>query len=174
MHAITVFISCGADMNAFRDLALGVIRALENITLQMRLPVVLQNWDFRDSPPEVVPSGQLAARSLQMLEQSQLLVGILGADIPTVTSQEIDRALDLYISGGTMQVMIFIVEAAKGPIHDDFLADIKQRHGLQVIYQEFASELDFQRKLFVALTPHILGRALELTTTPSQGRPVQT
>jgi hypothetical protein len=158
---LQVFISCGAEVAAFRDLANRVLAMLEeSFVYGLRIPVVLRSWDYRHEPPEVVPEGQFAARSLRMVESSPVVVAILGATIPPVTSQEIVRAIEQLASGRADAVHLFVSAGSRGPAHATFLTEVTAQTHMEVVFQEFDGESDFALKLVRALNPYVIRKAI--------------
>jgi hypothetical protein len=158
---LDVFVSCGSEVEALRDIAGRVLRALEFSFLRgLRIPMTIRNWDYRDEPPEVVARGEFSSRSLRMLDSSQAVIAILGATIPPVTSEEILRAIGRYAVGEADNVWLFVAAATRGEVHSKYLRRIKRKTGMVVVYQEFDSETDLQEKLFVALIPYVVRKAI--------------
>jgi hypothetical protein len=161
MVEIWVFVSCGAALNPLRDGALQVIAAVERMfVFGLSVSVVLRNWDWRNEPPEIVGSNEFAARSLRMVERSNAVVAILADTIPPTTRKEIHGAIRQFASGRTDQVWVFVDNTAKNEAHARFVQNIRRRHKVQVIYQGYDAELDFQEKLFVALIPYVVRKTI--------------
>lgn len=162
-----VFISCGDEVSPLRDVAVRVLQGLERSFLRgLEIPIVIRNWDYRDEPPEVVAKGEFSARSLRMLSQASVVVGILGPHVPTVTSQELLEGIRRYSAGDADNVLLFLKAATKGPVHRQFLRKILRETDMAVVYQEFEDDLDFQAKLFVALIPYLVRKSVFERQTP--------
>jgi hypothetical protein len=158
---LQVFISCGAEVEAFRDLANRVLTMLEeSFVYGLQIPVVIRTWDYRREPPEVVPEGQFAARSLRMVESAPVVVGILGATIPTVTSEELMHAIGQVASGRADNVLMFVSAGSRGPAHATFLDEITANTQMEVVFQEFDGNDDFVLKLVRALNPYVIRKAI--------------
>lgn len=160
MLQIWIFVSGGKETDGYRDIAKTVIRAVERIlTRGLERDLVLRHWDYREDPPDVVPAGQLASTSLRFVERSGAVIAILGADIPRITGKEIRRAIEQYTAQRTDRVWLFIDAGKKNDKHRAFVRRLKKRYRVDVIYQEFKDPLDFQERVFVALTPYVVRRA---------------
>ncbi len=167
MIELWLFVSCGAALNSLRDVAVDVIQAVERMHVyDFGVSVVLRNWDWREEPPALVGANEFAARSLSMVERSHAVVAILGDGVPRVTGREIRRAIERFAHGQTDRVWVFVDEALKSDTHTRFVNRIKRQYKVQVVYQTYNGELDFQRKLFVALTPYVVKKAIVDRRTP--------
>lgn len=167
MIELWVFVSCGAALNPLRDVAVDVIKAVERMHVyHLGVSVVLRNWDWREEPPALVGAGEFAGLSLSMVERSHAVVAILGDGVPRVTGKEIRRAIERFADGRTDRVWIFVDEDLKSDAHTRFVGRIKREYGIQVLYQTYSGALDFQRKLFVALTPYVVKKAIVDRRTP--------
>lgn len=161
MIELDVFVSCGSEVATLRDIAVRVLRALEfSFWRGLEIPVVIRNWDYREESPEVVARGEFSARSLRMLDSSTAVIGILGATIPLVTSEEIIRAIQRYAAGEADRVWLFVAAATRGEAHEKFLTRIKRKTRMIVVYQEFRDELELQEELFRALIPYVVRKAI--------------
>lgn len=158
---LDVFVSCGSEVAALRDIAVRVLRALEFSFLRgLQVPVVIRNWDYREESPEVVARGEFSARSLRMLDSSTAVIGILGASVPAVTSEELLRAIERYAVGEADRVWLFVAAATRGEAHKKFLDRIKRKTKMVIVYQEFDDELELQEELFKALIPYVVRKAI--------------
>lgn len=167
MVELRVFISCGDEVVIYRDLAVRVLEVLEgSLVYGLGFAVVIRNWDYRDEPPEVVPRGRFSARSLQMVESSPVVVGILGATVPPVTSEELLHAIGRVAAGRAENVHLFLLAGVRGSAHDAFLAQILRQTEMQVVYQEFQNGEDLVLKLFRALNPYVIRKAILERQTP--------
>lgn len=167
MIELHVFISCGDEVSPLRDIAVRVLNALERSFLRgLEIPIVVRNWDYRDEPPEVVAKGAFSARSLRMLSQASVVVGILGPSVPKVTSEELLEGIRRYSAGDADNVLLFLNKATKGQAHRRFLRKILRETDMAVVYQEFNDQLDFQEKLFVALIPYLVRKSVLERQTP--------
>ena len=161
MILLQVFISCGTEVAAFRDLASRVLTVLEeSFVYGLEIPVVIRNWDYRREPPEVVREGQFAARSLRMVESAPVVVGILGPSIPPVTSQELMHAIGQVATGQADNVHLFVSAGSRGSSHADFLNEVKANTHMEVVFQEFDGGDDFVLKLVRALNPYLIRKAI--------------
>lgn len=170
---LDVFVSCASEVSDFRDLAVRVLKAIErSVVYGLQTSVVIRNWDYREEPPEVVRPGAFSARSLRMVDSSSAVVGILGTTVGRVTSQELTRAIERYARGEADNVWLFLVAGSKGAPHNRLLRQIRRKTHMQVVYQEFGDALDFEEKLFVALIPYVVRKAIldrETVIPPATG-----
>lgn len=161
MLELVVFISCGAEVAALRDVARRVLDTLERVFLYgLDISITIRNWDYRDEPPEVVSPGQFSARSLQWVDKSSAVIGILGPTVPDVTAQELIRAIARYATGQADNVWLFVASATRGDVHKEFLARVEREAQMTVVFQEFDGELDLQAKIFRALIPYVVKKAI--------------
>ena len=145
MIELHVFISCGDEVSPLRNIAVRVLKSLELSFLHgLDVPIVIRNWDYRDQPPEVVAQGEFSARSLRMVDQASVVVGILGPHVPPVTSEELAAGIRRYSAGDADNVLLFVNAVTKGEVHRRFLRRILRETGMAVVYQEFEDDLDFQ------------------------------
>jgi hypothetical protein len=164
---LDVFVSCGSEVEALRDVAGRVLRAVERAFYKgLDIPVVVRIGDYRYWSPEVVPSGQFAAPSLAQVDKSSAVVGILGATVPTVTSKELIHAIGRYADGRSDHVWLFVAAATKADVHHRFLKRVKRATKMIVLYQEFDDPADLQEKLFVALIPYVVKKSILERQTP--------
>jgi len=158
---LDVFVSCGAEVADLRDIAARALAGLERAFLRgLDAPLVIRYWDYRDEPPAVVAHGEFSAQSLRMVDSASAVIGILGATVPTVASQELLRAIERYASGQADNVWLFLASATKGDVHRNFLRKVQRKTKMTVLYQEFDGQVDFQEKLFVALIPYMVRKAI--------------
>lgn len=171
MIELDVFISGGDEIADLRDLADNTIRRLDQMfRVDMEAVLVLRvTWDFRIDPPAVVPRGQMAAKSLTMVERSAAVVVILGEHVPPITRQEVLRAFELRASGVDLEVWVFLQQGARGREHDQLLEEIGQVATEDVVYAQFHDRLDFQGLLFTTLVPYVM-RRVESSDGPIFGR----
>lgn len=159
MIELNIFISGGDEIAELRDIAMKALRLLEQMFVaEMNASLVLRTWDFRIDPPRVVPRGQVAAKSLTMVERSQALVVILGNAVPPVTREEILRAFELRASGVELEVWVFMRSGPETEDHQNLFSDIRGLGDEDVIYSQYGSHLDFQGELLVTLMPYVLER----------------
>jgi hypothetical protein len=158
---ITIFIGCGDEVSHLRDVGLKVLDALERAFLNLGVPLVVRNWDWREQPPEIVPLGEFATRSLTTVERAYAFIGILGSTVPNVTGQEIHKAVAKFgPSGATDRVLIYADKNAEHDKLHELIAQIEDELGFTIVYQPFEKDLDLQRHLFTALLPIFLRRVL--------------
>jgi hypothetical protein len=154
---VDIMISNGSDTDRYRDVAAGVLDMMGHMLLyQLNVPLSLTNWDYRRDPPAVVPAGQLAARSLEMVERSQALLAIFGRRVPRVTCLEIRRAFERRQAGHTHPVWVFVNPKTKTDKHQEFFDQIKHDFGEEIIHAPYTDRLSFQSKVFTTIMPHLL------------------
>jgi hypothetical protein len=158
---LDVFVSCGSEVENLRDVAGRVVRAVERAFYDgLDIPVSVRPKDYRDWSPEVVPAGGFSARSLAQVDKSSAVVGILGPTVPKVTAKELMRAVRRYADGESDEVWLFLASATKDEVHRRFLRRVKRVTKMNVVYQEFDDQSDFQEKLFVALIPYVVRKSI--------------
>jgi hypothetical protein len=164
---LRIFISCGEEVEPFRDIAGRVLNALRSaFVFGLSRSVTVTYWDFRDASPAVVPAGQYSAPSLGQVDKSRAVIGILGASVPQVTGDELILATRRLAEGRIDQVWLFLDKTTKSDIHAKFIRRVRRATKMQHLYQEFEGELDFQEKLFVALTPYFVTKVILEDQTP--------
>ena len=159
MLEVEVLVSCGDEVAALRDIGNSVLQSLQHMLLyKMGVQIVIRSWDFRLEPPTVVQVGGLAGLSLSVVERSHAVIAILGKQLPPVTGKEIRKAFTRRRAGERVDVYVFINPALKTGEHDDFLKNIEKDFGETVVYTSYSDALEFQKKLFMTLTPFLLKR----------------
>lgn len=156
---IEVFISCGSDVNRYRDIGDAVLRRLQHMLVrELALEVRLDTWDFREAAPHVVPAGNVSSLSLAMVEQSNALVAIFGRRSPRITRQEIRRAFEMRQAGRPVEIFTFMNPGQKQSVHDNFLDAVRDEFQEQIVWTPYSNGLEFQAKLFTTLTAYALRR----------------
>lgn len=170
MIRVEIFISCGAEVEKFRDIGNGVLRLLDHMFAnEMDQEVAVRTWDFRNDAPRVVQAGELAARSLTMVGRSQGLVAIFGEEVPEITQKEIQEAFELRRHGREVSVWIFLDPEKKAAKLEEFLESIRNDFGEEVIYGHYRTDLEFQSALFNALTPYVFRKLGVAVQPPVRG-----
>ena len=150
-------LSNGADTNPLRDIAIAAAKTISHMfTYELGTPVVFEMWDYRLDSPTVVPAGELATRSLLMVEKHDCLLGILGPTVPDITAQEISHAIELERAGGQRQCWVFVDPTQRSPAHLAFFESIKQRFGKELVYAPYEDHLQFQAQVMKTLFAHVL------------------
>jgi hypothetical protein len=156
MRNIQLFVSCGSDRNGFRDVANDAIDRLRQvIQSEMRLEVILTQWDYRKATPTVVPAGALAATSLANVDRAAALVAIFGKRVPPITTQEVRKAFERRRSGETVDVFMFAQENLMTPRHRRLLKDIQDDFGETISYAQYQDRLSFQGALHTTLFKYL-------------------
>ena len=162
MLGLDVFISGGDEVAPYRSVGMDVIRHLQQMFQKdLNVPIAIGTWDFRIDPPAVVPAGTLAARSLSMVERTNCIVVVFGAQLPKITCREVRHAFELRRRGDRVEVKVFLSRQHRTRSHSDFLRRIKKKFHEEVVYSQYESRLDFQAKLFTTLTPFVIGKMRE-------------
>lgn len=158
MIQVDIFVSGGADSARYRDVA-GTSLALIQHMFQneLRSDLFIRSWDYRNDAPRVVPRGQISSRSLTMIERTNILVAIFHHRLPPITCAEIRRVFERRRAGDPVEVKVF-VNRVYASDHDlrAFFQTISEDFAEDVIFQQYASTLEFQGYLFTALTPLLL------------------
>lgn len=163
---VEVMISGGRDTDVQRDVAGSVLIDLQHMfRKEMHEPVFIDQWDYRRASPTVVPSGAMAALSLQQVEQTHILIVLLDQRVPEITGQEVERALELRATGRPLEVYAYTRPPTPAEI-TDFLSELKTRLGLEVVYAPYDDHLTLQARLFTTLVPYVLARLIAPGTAP--------
>jgi hypothetical protein len=156
MKNLEILISNGHDTNRYRDLANDAMHRLQQtLQFEMRLAVTILWWDYRASPPTVVPRGALAAASLATVDRSNAVVAIFGSRVPNVTTQEIHRAFQRRRDGQPIDVFVFVNETRMSDEHRTFFTEIRDAYGEEIIYQAYANPIEFQAQLYTLLFKYL-------------------
>ncbi len=159
MIELRIFISGGDEIEELREVAMKALRMLEQtFATEMNASLFLRNWDFRLGPPTVVPAGQIAAKSLTMVERSHALVAILGETVPDITGKEILRAFELRAAGAPVDVWVFLLRGAQNEENGHLFEKIRQIASEDVVYSQYDDALEFQGALMMTLIPFLLER----------------
>ncbi len=159
MIGVDLFVSCGAEVDSYRNTALDVFRRIEQMfDRELNVPLAIGNWDFRIDNPRVVQAGGLAARSLDMVQRTNAMIAIFGQGLPRITCQEIREAFRQRQAGASVEVWLFLDRQLRGRPHADFVSRIRREFHEQIVFGEYTSELDFQAMLFTTLIPYLLRR----------------
>jgi hypothetical protein len=149
MKHLEILISNGHDANRYRDLANDAMHRLQQtLQFEMRLAVTILWWDYRASPPTVVPRGALAAARLATVDRSNAVVAIFGSRLPDVTTEEIHRAFQRRRDGESVDVFVFVNDTKMSDQHRDFFAEILNAYGEQIVYQAYSTPIEFQAQLY--------------------------
>jgi len=147
----------GSEVDDLRTIGFSVLDRLDEMFLyDMNLGVTIRHWNYRTDPPRVVPAGDLALRSLTIVERSHVLVAIFGRELPSITQQEIIRAFERRRDGETLPIIVFLDPTKKTVEHDRFFSRIKADFGEEISYTPYQTPLDFQSLLFKAVIPIML------------------
>lgn len=159
MVDIEVFFSCGSDVDRYRDIGETVLRRLAHMLIrELELDVRLDTWDFREAAPHVVPAGSISSLSLAMVGRSNALVAIFGRRCPLITRQEIRRAFEMRGAGRPVEILTFVNPQQLQSAHREFFAAIRDEFREEIVWTPYSNGLDFQAKLFTALTSYALRR----------------
>lgn len=117
---------------------------------------ILLNWDYRTDLPRDVPAGEFAARSLEMVDRSHLLVGVLGPTVPGVTRQEILRAYERRARGERMRPYLLADPTLTGTEHNVLLQEIRERFDRDVQYGHYRTYSDLVDQMYLTLFRFII------------------
>lgn len=166
---ILLLVSCGGEMNRFRDISSDVIRRLDHVLrFDLRTRFNLNEWDYRLDPSRDEPVGHVQDRSLKQVDESEGVVAILGRTVPRVTRLEIRRIFELRQLGQRRELWVFVrppshrtadpASSARDPTVQEFVAEIGRDFGRDLIYRRNQTELDFQASLMTTLVPFLFAR----------------
>jgi hypothetical protein len=152
MRTVNIFVSCGGDMNAHRDLAADAIRRLQQLLqFEMNLSVTINHWDFRFATPDVVPRGALATTSLTNVDRSDALIAIFGRRVPVITRQEIHEAFARRQRGEVQAIFVFANPDQLSDAHREFFAEVENAFGEEIVFGHYSNRLTFQAALYTML-----------------------
>ena len=174
MLEFRVFISCGDEMEGFRDIAQDVLKRLDQMyadELGINQGIVIREWDFRRDNPRIVPAGTVAARSLAIVDKSHAVVAVLGRTVPTITRDEILEVFKRRTEGIGIELFLFMNPTLRDEPHRDLLAEIKNEYGEEPMWGRYQNSLDFQGTLFTTLVVHTLRRLKLISTDRTEPRP---
>jgi hypothetical protein len=166
---ILLLVSCGGEMNRYRDISSDVIRRLDHVLrFDLRTRFNLNQWDYRLDPSRDEPVGHVQDRSLKQVDESEGVVAILGRTVPRVTRLEIRRVFELRQLGQSRELWVFIrppsrtaVIAASStgdPTVPEFVDEIGRDFGRELLCPRNRTELDFQASLMTTLVPFLFAR----------------
>lgn len=157
MHPVKIFISCGSDVDRYRDTGKAAFETIEHMfEHELDYPIAVRSWDFRLDAPRIVRPEDMAARSLAKVEGAYAMVGIFGRRCPGITQREIRRAFELRRDGAEVEVLVFVNPNTKESAHDTFIREIRDEFGEQIVYQPYRNRLEFQARFLSALIPLLL------------------
>jgi hypothetical protein len=155
---VEVFISCGGNRNSFRNAGVDVIGRLGQFLVSERGGPVLFNWDYRNDLPRDVPAGELARRSLEMVDRAHILVAILGEDVPPLTRREILRAYERQARGEQMRPYVFANPTLANPDRDVLLRRVNRTYGRDILWASYRTRTDFIHLMYLTLFRYLLDR----------------
>lgn len=159
MIDVRIMTSNGADTNRYRDVVNDVlVRMNHMLSNELTLDVTLTNWDYRQDVPRLVPAGELAARSLNMVDRAEALLAIFGRRLPSITCAEIRRAFERRQHGEQCEVWVFLNRDRVTGEHRRFFDELAVEFGEEIVYAHYSNTLDFQARLFTTLVSFVLRR----------------
>jgi hypothetical protein len=163
VDVLRVFISCGAERNRFRNAGVRVISRLNGYLVdELGTGPILLNWDYRRDLPRDVPSGEFERRSLEIVDLSNVLIGVLGADVPALTRKEILRAYERSAAGQRMSPFLLADPSLTGAPHNKLLQKVQKDYDRDVLYGHYHTTEDL-----IHMTYLILIRYLRTSSAPS-------
>jgi len=152
-----IFISCGADRNTFRNVGVRVINRLgEFLVFDRGTGPILLNWDYRNDLPRDVPAGEFEQRSLEIVDRSHILIGVLGPTVPPVTRKEILRAYERQAAGEQMRAYVLADPAMMEADHRRLLAQVRRDYHRDISFGHYHSKEDFLHQMYRTLFRYLL------------------
>jgi hypothetical protein len=147
---------CGGDeVDALRNLSVLTFRTVEQAfgRIVSSTTLIIRNWDFRQEAGELVAAGQFHDRSIINARTADAIIGILGhsTPLPQTTIREIEEGYERAANGENVGTALFM-RSPLTDVHRQWHADLERRLNMQIVYDSYASEVEFQRKLF----PHLM------------------
>jgi hypothetical protein len=159
MLNIELFVSCGSDRDAYRDIAKDAFERLRQvIQFEMKLDVTIANWDYRAATPTVVARGALASTSLANVDRANALVAIFGRRVPSITREEVRRAFERRRGGERQVVFVFAHPGLLSPRHRSFLQEVEDDFGETIVYAPYTNQVTFQASLYTTLFQYLFGQ----------------
>lgn len=164
VEELLLLISCGEEMNRYRDRAVDVLaRYTQMIRFERQGRFVMSQWDYRRDASRDETPGQLAARSLDAVEQSEGVIAILGPTVPEITRKEIRRVYDLRRSGRYRHLWCFGApgeerSGADRMSRSDFIFEIERDFEALRVYHSIVDETDFVASLIFEMMPWVVAR----------------
>lgn len=167
MLDLRIFISCGKEANRLRNLGGRVVDQLSQFLVTERDGPILFCWDYRKDLPRDVPAGEFERRSLELVDRSQILIGVLGATVPDLTRKEILRAYERQAGGEQMRAFVLANPNLIGAEHRRLLARIKRDYRREVQFGHYEKSEDFLHQMYRTMFRYLLERN-EPSPSPSQ------
>lgn len=139
-------------MDDLRNITLDTYRSIEQLYLRLGTVLSIRNWDFRREPGESVPVGSFARRSLNEARKAQGVIGIFGDQLPlpVVTRQELEEFYDRKKNGEDVEIQVFMKRPVSAQ-HHDWIREIKNRYGFEVLYSPYENPVEYQRVAYAAI-----------------------
>lgn len=150
--AANIFISGGDETNRQRNTALATFRTVEQMYGRLGTPLAIKNWDFRIEPGETIPAGTFSRRSIQEARNAYAVIGIFGGSVPLppVTKLELEDFYKRHAEGEDVDIAVFM----KRPVsraHHAWRKKVERQHNIEIVYDDYADNIEFQRRLFSRL-----------------------
>lgn len=133
---------------------------------------ILINWDYRRDLPQNVPAGEFERRSLELVDESQLLIGILGPSVPALTRKEILRGYARQAGGEQMRAYVLADPALTSAAHTSLLRKIRRDYSRDVTYGHYHTSRDFLHQMHLTLFRFLLDY-WQSTPAPAQTGVIQ-
>ncbi len=171
---IQVLVSAAGEEYRLRKIASDIFVRINHMLLQVyNRRVVFTEWNYELDPPREVQPGHLADRSLQAVEQSELVIAIVGRTVGEIARQEVLRHYQLKGLGLTPRTLWLFAHKPRPRRSSEYAplaslgAEVQETFNEGIAYQEVGNDLEFQAGLMIRLVPYALSRA-GLVTIPFQ------
>lgn len=169
VEVIELLISCGAEMDPLRIAAERTLMRFDQfLQFDRRAPYALRQWSYHLDPGRDEPAGHLPDRSLQAVNDSEGVIGIVGDTVPTTTRLEIRRVYELRDLGQVRHLWFFRLQPARAPRRRgrargamdlaDFISELRADFGVDRVYHTVVDEADFVGSLIFELLPFVVAR----------------
>lgn len=164
---IRVAIVGAADADPYRTVASSVLGHFQSVLFDdLGYPIALHAWDYKSDTPRLVPKGRLAARSVQMVQNSETMIAVFEEDVGPVTKDEVREMVERRRDGEPVEVMVFLNPGKKGEELDGFFESLARECDWEPSWTPYTDELEFQALVFKALLKFIIPRLGTFQTPP--------
>jgi hypothetical protein len=119
---------------------------------------ILLNWDYGRDLPRDVPAGEFAERSIEMVNESEVLIGVLGPTVPPITRREILRGYERQARGEQVRAYLLGDPSAWGADHERLLRKVRRDFRRDVQFGHYHSRPDFFHVMYLTLFGYLLER----------------
>jgi len=147
-----VFISCGEDRDPYRNIGVRAIDNLNQFTaFEDDIGPILLGWDYRRDLPRDLPAGEFERRSLEIVDEAHLLIGVLGPTVPKVTRKEILRAYERQARGEAMSPYVLADPRVWGEPHRALQRKVKRDYKREIVFGHYKSKEAFLHQMYLTL-----------------------